>query len=1299
MDTGDIDHWRDLIEAHKKRRKELEIQVAHYGRSACPPHVLTDIKEIDSHIADLEQQIKSWIEQHSSPTTLTRGSTPYLPANEREMGSGAYPPPVQEQIVCPYPGMRPFEAEDTRFFYGRENEIQQMLEYLRHQRFLFVIGPSGSGKSSLISAGLLPRLQKSSYFAQSPWLIREMRPGEQPIQALAEAIKGDADRPAEAIGNLLAAHPPAQRLLLVIDQFEELFTQSTRTAQARFIAMIQSLRAIKTCALLIAMRADFYPDLMTSDLWPIDHTQRSEIAPLRGEALRQAIQQPADDLGVHLDEGLLERLVADAADEPGMLPMVQETMVLLWEHRRLNLLPLKAYERLGSEGRSGLAVALAKKAAAVLVDLSSEQRAIVRRIFLRLIQFGEGRADTRRRQSIAALRSGDDNPRLFDETLNHLTANRLLTLSGEEGGERKVDIAHEALINGWPTLQTWLSERREAEQTRRRLESKAAEWVRLGCGSGGRLDASELPEAERWLDSSDAAELGVDERMVRLVHASRAAIEEAERETEAARLRELAYAQEQARSAADLRRKVGELETLLEAIRVLNSTLNHNEVLNALMHAIGEHLAVYDVALWRIEGQTLLPMAMLRVSAEEARALRVPIGHGLTGQVVATGRHLVVADVEREGGSLYPEFQRAKGLRSFMGVPLRYIEKIVGVLSVMDNRPREFSVDEVRLLAGIADQAAIALENAQLFEQVQRQKVELEQRVNERTAALAEANAQLSAEKERLQAVHTITLNVAESLDLHETLAKALGLASQVVGVRRGSIMLWDAQSETLICRAVLDADGTARAKMIPIAFAQGSGLAGWAIEHQEAVFVPNVREDARWLTEEGRADEVRSAVAVPLITQDVPLGALILTHSSVGYFTPAQIQLLTTIANAIAVVIHNAELYSLILDQGTRVAELLGQQREETSRVQAILRSVGEGVIVLDEHEHVALFNPKAEQILGIPAAFVEHQPLAHLVDYGHTDAAHQRSRKIYAGLLSVQRALAEQSRNHHLLLELPSPRQTIALNFAPIAGAEAHLYGSVVVLRDVTHEIEADYIKRDFVTKIPSELRAPLTPLKGYIDVLLLGETGQLNQNQIMYLQTVAENTERLLKLINSIQEIGAIDAGRIQLNTIPVDIDTIFQDVVRTLRTAIDEKSITVSCNVAADLPQIDADPQILTRAVFNLVSNAVKFTYPGGRIKLRASMRADSMLRVSVADNGVGITAEQQQSLFQRFYRADNPLHNPSSGIGLGISTAKAFVELHGGKMWVRSRYGKGTRFSFILPIAQPKPSGEDGARDV
>ena len=490
----------------------------------------------------------------------------------------ALPPPA-----CPYPGMVPFQSDDAAYFYGREAEIKHMVQHLRQQPFLMLIGPSGSGKSSLVHAGLLPELAQSRYFEADYWLLRTLRPGANPSKRLAEQLEtldGQSEYCAHTIQRLLARHAPAQQVLLLIDQFEEVFTQADRGQQQRFINAINVLRTLESCSLLLTMRADFYPDLMISELWPVDASQRVEITPLRGEALRAAIEKPATAVGVSLEESLVNQLLADAAEEPGVLPLLQETMSQLWLEMEQRVLSYHAYEKLSRNGAStttdsassGLAVAIASKADHTLAELKPPQQLIARRIFLRLIQFGEGRADTRRQQPVSALQALGDDQNAFDYTLEHLTDHRLLTRSGaDEDEDSRVDIAHESLISSWTRLQDWVEERREAEQVRRRLDAKAAEWVRLGQGSGGLLDEAALPEAERWLASPDADELGFDATLPELVKASQQAIADAKHAQEVARQRELAQAQalidEKTRAAGRMRRSmIGLAAVMLVAV-------------------------------------------------------------------------------------------------------------------------------------------------------------------------------------------------------------------------------------------------------------------------------------------------------------------------------------------------------------------------------------------------------------------------------------------------------------------------------------------------------------------------------------------------------------------------------------------------------------------------------------------------------------------------------------------------------------------------------------------------------------
>lgn len=476
---------------------------------------------------------------------------------------GREAPPPSPSPPCPYPGMSPYaEAEADRFF-GRTALVSDLVARLRAYPFLAVIGPSGSGKSSLVAAGLVPALRRSTEMGPGRLEVRTLRPGPDPEAALAQAL-GAADLvdPAVAATSLLAA-TGTERLLVVVDQLEERFTlgggPDGRTVTGNpFEAAVKALAGAPGVWVVCTCRADFYPQLMTSDLWPLVGSYRAEVLPLDDDGLREAIERPAEAVGVYVESALVERLVADASDEPGMLPLVQETLVCLWEKLERRLLPLSAYEALvmprsayGGHEPTGLQTAMARRADVALGALAPAERMVAQRVMVRLVQFGQGRGDVRRRQPLPALLSTSPDPARAQAVIEHLAGHRLLTLSAggpgdgagpEEPADAQVDLSHEALITGWPVLQEWLAARREGELTRRRLLDKADEWARLGGGEGGLLDAVELLEAERWLAGPDASELGVDTNLVDVVAASRAAVERAEAEREGARQRELDHA-------------------------------------------------------------------------------------------------------------------------------------------------------------------------------------------------------------------------------------------------------------------------------------------------------------------------------------------------------------------------------------------------------------------------------------------------------------------------------------------------------------------------------------------------------------------------------------------------------------------------------------------------------------------------------------------------------------------------------------------------------------------------------------
>jgi len=409
-------------------------------------------------------------------------------------------PPRPERLPCPYPGLRSFGQEESGLFFGRTRETEEICRLLRQHSLVVVVGPSGSGKSSLLAAGVLPRLLATE---AGRWLVRTLRPGPGTLRALtdllgSEGVYGSDDRLRGQVDVLLATSPPDARLLLVIDQAESLFLLPPGGDRSTLLGLLHRLRGLPRCVVVLALRADYFADLMTSVLWPIGPGERVEVAPLRGEALRAAITKPAQDTGVHLEPALVERLLHDAGEEPAALPLLQETMVLLWGLLTRRLLTVPAYEALGGDGRNGLTVALTTRADAVLARLSSTQQRIARRICVRSVGLGVGRPDTRQPQTERSLRILGEDPQLFAATLRVLTDNRLVTVSRADGEEPTVELAHEAMIAHWSTLRDWVGESRESEVVRRRIERDAADWRRDGRDAGGLYRRRRLAEALDW---------------------------------------------------------------------------------------------------------------------------------------------------------------------------------------------------------------------------------------------------------------------------------------------------------------------------------------------------------------------------------------------------------------------------------------------------------------------------------------------------------------------------------------------------------------------------------------------------------------------------------------------------------------------------------------------------------------------------------------------------------------------------------------------------------------------------------
>ncbi|WP_435857731.1 nSTAND1 domain-containing NTPase [Streptomyces mirabilis] len=378
----------------------------------------------------------------------------------------------------PYPGLARFEAGDHERFFGRGQLVADIRRLARELRFAAVFGPSGSGKSSLLRAGLIPALRGEQLAA-----IRILTPGEHPLRSHTDALipkNGDADT------------------VVVVDQFEELFTLCQDPAErTEFIDALLAARSPDSrLRVITAVRADFYGRCAEHrELADALRDANLLVGPMNPAELRKAIVGPATATGLIVERELTARLVREVAGEPGGLPLMSHVLRETWRRRRGRALTMEAYDAAG-----GVQGAVAKTAEDVYTQLTPAQAGIARRILLRLIAPGEGSQDTRRPVDRAELDTG--RPEDTVVVLERLARARLLTLD-----DSTVDLAHEALITAWPRLRSWIDEDRERLRVHRRLTEAARAWHDLGRDPGALYRGSRLATAEEHFAGGGAEDL------------------------------------------------------------------------------------------------------------------------------------------------------------------------------------------------------------------------------------------------------------------------------------------------------------------------------------------------------------------------------------------------------------------------------------------------------------------------------------------------------------------------------------------------------------------------------------------------------------------------------------------------------------------------------------------------------------------------------------------------------------------------------------------------------------------------
>lgn len=426
---------------------------------------------------------------------------------------------------------------------------------------------------------------------------------------------------------------------------------------------------------------------------------------------------------------------------------------------------------------------------------------------------------------------------------------------------------------------------------------------------------------------------------------------------------------------------------------------------------------------------------------------------------------------------------------------------------------------------------------------------------------------------------------------------------------------------------------------------------------------------------------EAGPTIVQPLLHQDSILGVLVVGNDvSRRTFGSNEGRLCESIALQIAAAIENVRLYLDLKARARQLAESLQSEEEDAYRRAAILESVAEGVIVGDREGLITSVNVAAERILGIPRQTILGHSLERLDHITWAPAVNWE--------LMVRSGIPLQT-----VFELGG--KVVNVNAAPVLTPAGERLGIVAILRDVTSETEAERAKSEFIIAVSRRLRTPLTAIRGYTEALSSGVAGTMNEAQSHFLRIIRDNALRTVSLAGNLIAVAQMEKGFLKLEYGETDLHLIVGDVVPSFQSQLEARQLEVRLELDDDLPMVEADPARVRQILDNLVSNAIKFAYPGGRITIGARLLCDegeqaTVCALWVSDTGIGISPEEQARIWERFYRPSNPLATEAGGLGVGLSIVKSLVEAHGGRVWLESTPGVGSTFTVLLPVNRAPP---------
>jgi signal transduction histidine kinase len=639
---------------------------------------------------------------------------------------------------------------------------------------------------------------------------------------------------------------------------------------------------------------------------------------------------------------------------------------------------------------------------------------------------------------------------------------------------------------------------------------------------------------------------------------------------------------------------------------------------------------------------------------------------------------------------------------------------LVDVFFLGRNEVLPFTDKQIELVRTFADQAVIAIENVRLFTELK-----------EKNHALTEALEQQIATAEILRVISN------SPSDLQPVFDTIVRHATQLCGAAFGGLHRLAGGRVTLDAQYGVPADELTvlQRDVFPLPLSRDSAT-GRAILDRTVVHIRDIREDARLQVPRLKTMQgYRTILALPMIREGVSIGALALWRREVKPFSQSEIDLVATFADQAVIAIENVRLFN---ELRVRTAELTRSVGQLTA-----LGDVGRAVSsTLDLETVLATIVARAVQLSGLDGGvvFEYDEDRAEFVERVATEvnpalAAARRATRIRKGegVLGQTAITAEPVQ----VPDITAPgaytgrlRETLiesgvrAILAVPMV-REGHLIGCLVVTRNRAGDFPAETIellktfatqsalaiqnarlfreiedksrqleaasrhKSEFLANMSHELRTPLNAVIGFSEVLLQRMFGELNVKQDEYLKDIYASGQHLLSLINDILDLSKIEAGRMELAPAPFHLPSALENAVTLVRERAVRHGITLQVEIDPRLDEIVGDERKVKQVLLNLLSNAIKFTPEGGRISLKAA-RPDGVVEIAVTDTGVGIAPEDQAAIFEEFRQVGSD-ERKREGTGLGLTLAKKFVELHGGRIWVESEPGRGSTFTFTLPV--------------